>query len=319
MTFNYIPELDNHFLNHWHNHGELSIDNMKVPILEPNSSILPEASFLELLFSNVYLYDGYVYMFKEVPISSFSKSIRERLMYSSSLIKCYLSDINGTINLFSLESDDLLLLDKLLEYRIAENDTRYPDLSSIDYSTLSTNLSKLIFLYLDLVINNNFDNLNNLDLISSESSNLENLFEIYVTNETYKAISNWSFVIDTGISELRPAHDRFEVTDAILSVEKVRLRDYTYDFDIYVYWNSKLLSHENDEYDLIQIYDDEIGLFITDVSWKDKGHNIKKNDFIVVEYYVKVNDQDVGEDAYDQNITEIYQDSFSWWLDGGTF
>jgi len=157
------------------------------PCLDENKS------FIRLLFDDNWpkTYTTYRYLYREVNMAGWPEQVRTRLAIYPSSAKCYLSDWDSpdaTLNLFNLEVDDLLLLNRLLDYRTT---TTY--ISDIDYTTLTTPLSKMIFLYLDLMINGSYENYNDETLISSESLVLESCYEIYLGEKmfNFKAIETF--------------------------------------------------------------------------------------------------------------------------------
>jgi hypothetical protein len=79
------------------------------------------------------------------------------------------------------------MLDKLLEYRL---DGTSVTLVDIDSTALSTNLSILIYRYLDLRINNNYQLYNNTTLIANLSIILEVSYEAYLIEKMFLYISD---------------------------------------------------------------------------------------------------------------------------------
>jgi len=311
--YQYIPELDHSVESYWNSRGELTVYDFQIPVLENDSSKFPEGSFLELLFSQVFNRNDYNYRLKEVPITTFSKHIRERLQSSSSLIKCYIStDSTNDINIFSLESDDFVMLDKLLNYRKDIEIT----LDDVDYDVLNTTLSKLIYIYLDIMVFNEYDAFNTLETLSTEDILLENLFETYVVNEAYKSMKNWSFVIDANLLELRLVHDAIVLTEDMITDEQAPMSTPTYDLDIWVWWNDRKLVYE-EEYDLYRIWDGDCGCFFTKVGWHGKNLDIKEGDTIVMEYYVDIEPGDEEKTPYIDSVP--YEEVMSWMIDGGLF
>lgn len=309
----YIPELDFNVEKYWGDRGEITIHDFQIPVLEDNETKFSEGSFLELLFSQTFDMDDYTYRFKEVTISTFSKHIRERLQSSGSLIKCYIStDSTNDINIFSLEADDFTMLDKLLDYRKDEEIT----LDNVEYDNLTTTLSKLIYLYLDILVFNSYEAFNTLDMISTEGDLLGNLFETYVVNEAHKAMKNWSFMIDANLLELRLVHDAIVLTADMISDEQASMSTSTYDLDVWVWWNGRKLVYE-DEYDLYRIWDGDCGCFYTKVGWHEKGLDIKEGDTIVMEYYVDIEPGDEEKTPYIDSVP--YEEVMSWMIDGGLF
>ena len=98
-------------------------------------------------------------------------------------------------NFFCLKTDDFTMLNKLLQYRQDSSSTTIVD---IVYSDLETCLSRLIYIYLDLKLNENYSLYDNLELISGpeccEECGCCNLcllypYETYVGEEIFKFIS----------------------------------------------------------------------------------------------------------------------------------
>ena len=121
--------------------------------------------------------------------------VKNRIMIYPSTAKYLIIDDDEGTNVFLLQSDDFVLLDALLSFRedstaitiIDSVTTSFDSTSNILYATyanLSTCLSKLIFLYLDLEINQNYSNYNNLTLVS-DGAVLESLYELYVIDKYF--------------------------------------------------------------------------------------------------------------------------------------
>jgi len=310
----YIPELDYHFDQYWSTRGEIRINNVFLPEVETEENNIPTGSFIELLFSQAFVYDDYKYRFEEIAYTLFTKPIRERLQNSSTLINCYIStDSTSETNLFSLETTDLILLDKLKDYR---QDVEGLNLDDVIYDDLTTALSKLIYIYLDIMLHNSYERFNTIDTLSTEDNLLCNLFETYVVNEAYKAMKNWSFLIDANLLELRLVHDAVVLNEEQIENEQAPMSTSTYDLDIWVWWNGRKLTYE-EEYDLYRIWDGQDGRFYTRVGWHDKGLDIKLGHTITMEYYVVVQPLDAEKDPFVDG--EEYSEIMTWLLDGGLF
>lgn len=299
MSHQYIPELDYFFQNYWISRGEINTEKVKRPEIETEYSF-EDACFLELLFSQTFNYQYYNYRFATISVSSFSKPIRDRLQSNYNSLTCYISsDSTSDMNIFSLASDDITMLDKLLEYRT----TSTTNISNIVYDNLTTNLSKLIYIYVDLVVNGAYSRLNDASILSDNDNLLDSLFEIYVINEAHKIMKTWSSIIDTNRVELRLVHDVIIVTEDMETFEEAALEESTYDTNIDVYVNGEQL--ETDEFDIFYVIDSTGGdttSLTTYITWEDKGLDIIENDTMVAEYYTKVNPSDVGDPYIDGNV-----------------
>jgi len=119
MSYRYIPELDYYFRSYWLSRGEITIDNINIPIVDSENQDLPTGSFLQLLFSQTFDSTSYTYLFSETEIADLSKPLEERFKVSGSTTEVYMSTSSSSgENIFSLEDDDLTLLSKLSSYRI---------------------------------------------------------------------------------------------------------------------------------------------------------------------------------------------------------
>jgi len=177
-----------------------TINKNAVPLpVEIGDVYLSPNSFIALLFNDDYnteIYPVYKYLYKEESISCWPNAVKNRIMiYPTSAKYLVIDDDEGT-NRFGLVSDDLALLDSLLAYRadstgiiiVDSVTTSFDSTSSILYATygnLSTPLSRLIFLYLDLKINENYSNYNNTILVSNGTV-LETLYEMYVMDQYFE-------------------------------------------------------------------------------------------------------------------------------------
>ena len=157
-------------------------------------------SFIELLFNDLYSQSDYLYKFiEDTNKYSWPYPVKTRLMVYPTSAKYYtITDSTSGENIFNLQSEDLTLLDALLQYRSDSTSVIIIDSVLVSfnsnvlhatYSNLSTNLSRLIFLYLDLKINNNYSNYDNTTLIATSTSVLENQYEVYVLDQFYNYIT----------------------------------------------------------------------------------------------------------------------------------
>lgn len=165
-----------------------------------DSSYIPQKSFIELLFNEDYSYTTYEYRYIEsTSRSTIPLEYLERIMLYPSSAKYMELDETGD-NLFLLQANDFTMLDALLSYRIDSTALTMIDTTGVitfdstsvilyvDFDSLSTPLSKLIFLYLNLKIRGNILNYNNTVLISSGDL-LSSCYETYVLDEFFKIIS----------------------------------------------------------------------------------------------------------------------------------
>ena len=146
-------------------------------------------SFVRLLFDSEWpkTYSSYRYLYRLTNRNEWPDIVRSRLSLFSRPTYYLCDSDSNSINIFLLQNDDLTLLDKLLEYRTLDSTSVV--ITDIDYSSLSTPLSKMIFLYLDLQQNNNYINYDNEDLVSSVSSTLECCYEVFLVETMFNYIA----------------------------------------------------------------------------------------------------------------------------------
>ena len=197
---NLVPELQ-YWFNYFIINSEINKNQISIPTTL-DEVYLPQKSFIELLFNDSYNDNEYSYYYEEDTNKySWPYIIKTRMGIYPSSAKYYTLSNSITTNLFSLQEHDITLLDSLLAYRLDSTsvsiitDTTSVELISnvlyANYNNLNTNLSKLIFLYLDLKINENYSNYNNENLVS-EGSLLESIYETYVLDEMFKLVSDRS-------------------------------------------------------------------------------------------------------------------------------
>lgn len=218
-SYTVVPELQ-----HWY-HTFLVDKSIvgKYRIPPPTNIIelyMPSNSFIEMLFNNNYCEDSYEYRYtQETNSFCIPRNVFDRMMiYPGSFQYVNLDPVG--VNIFALESDDFTLLDALLEYRRLTCDTTADLVCGVDateafslfvidstnvsftcdttagicileasLSSLSTSLSQLIYLYLDLKVNGNFEKYNNTDLIS-RCQLIESCYESYLIDQYYKCMSS---------------------------------------------------------------------------------------------------------------------------------
>jgi len=189
----FIGEL-NYYFGSFIRTSKVNKYQIKIPASFSSSIITPK-SFIQLLFDDNWpsLYTDYIYCYRqETSQSAWASTIKDRInLYSNASQYYTLSNSNSldstATNIFQLQVDDILMLDKLLEYRL---DGTSVTLVAIDSTALSTNLSILIYRYLDLKINNNYSPYNNTTLIADPSIILETSYESYVVENMFNYISD---------------------------------------------------------------------------------------------------------------------------------
>jgi len=181
-----------------------TLNKYQIPIPPTmDATYVPNNSVVELMFNESYPYASYRYLYREVTDRyGWPRPVKERLMiYSTSAqyYKCDGDPVDCTINLFSLQADDLTMLDALLLYRTDSTAVTLVDSTStviigtrveVNYEGLSTGLSKLIYLYLALKINRVITRYDNTTLLSTSTNILAMCFEAFLIDEIFKFVSN---------------------------------------------------------------------------------------------------------------------------------
>jgi len=188
-----VPELQYYFGNFLLS-SQLNKYQIKIPATFSETITTP-TSFIQLLFDDNWpsIYTSYKYGYaEENDKSSWPSTLRDRGCIYSQSVKYYNLSSTGNLdstatNIFSLQQDDLMMLDRLLTYRI---DSSAATIVDIDSTSLTTNLSLMIYRYLDLQINNNYQPYNNTTLIADQNKILEVMYETYLVEKMFLYISD---------------------------------------------------------------------------------------------------------------------------------
>lgn len=173
-----------------------SINKDKIPFTSSLTTLyLQSNSFIRLLFDESWptSLTTYRYLHRlETDTLSIPDIIRRRMMVYPTSSKYYVCDSDDfdicNVNVFNLQDDDITLLNKLLEYRI---DSTSVTLIDIEYESLETNLSKLIYIYLNFKINDDYLLFDNSTLISSNDNVLENFYESFISDLIFKYLTEF--------------------------------------------------------------------------------------------------------------------------------
>lgn len=201
----YIPELSYWFNKYWTDNSDIKIQHVNTDITSENMG--EGGSFIELLFNETFSNSYYGYTFKRINISQLSPKYIDRISVKDPTMEIYISDSTSDLNIFSLTENDLYEMDELFKYRHG-----IPPTFEKTYEELDTNLSKLIFIYLEVKIRMEKGHIDNISDISTNNI-LEDMFKLYVINELHKFIKNLNFIIDSNTVELAPARIRYPISD----------------------------------------------------------------------------------------------------------
>lgn len=207
-----VPEFQ-HYFHDFVLNSTVNKNQIPMPVDIPEMFLTP-GSVVELLCSETFPYDTYTYLYSNLEdLLSWPTLTRQRLMvYPSS--KYLIPGTEGD-NVFNLQADDFLMLDVLLQYRHDATSVTIIDTTSVtinvtidttagyaivqgNVNALSTPLSKLIFLYLDLHINANYRGYALFDEAISDCTMLATCFELKLIDDYFDFMTNMgvSFGID---------------------------------------------------------------------------------------------------------------------------
>ncbi len=156
-----------------------------------SKNLVDSLSFINLCTNSEFNGSEYLYKYSLQPKSLYPLELKNRL-FLSPIVEYYSLSESGE-NFFNLQEVDIELLNAMLYYRLSNNIQLVEGVTNkfesgtltATFDSLSTRISKLIFLYLDMKVNQNLENYNNLDLISDEDSLLECILEFYVIDEFF--------------------------------------------------------------------------------------------------------------------------------------
>lgn len=202
-SYSVVPELQ-HFYHDFVVGSKLNKDKIPVPV-DIAPIYMGANSFIEMLFNENYTKTNYEYRYtKETDPFSIPRNVYNRIMVYPGSSQYLHLDTSGT-NIFNLQPVDFTLLDALLFYRMDSTSLIIIDSTSsislvgdsttpiriltCSFSTLPTELSKLIYLYLNLKIYGRYQDYNNL-LIVSTCGMLETCYESFLIEKYFEFISN---------------------------------------------------------------------------------------------------------------------------------
>ena len=191
-------------LNYWAKEfiGKMNINKefLSVPSAYKVPDI-PIETFIAMLFDENYSYNLYTHHYIETTGNSIdyaSNGIGRRLQIYRTTNGLYTPSYDSTAiavwDIFNLEyNNDTFMLDKLLEYRMGLYDaTSNPIIDISDYSTLTTKLSKLIYVYLDIKLNDNYDmydDASSTAVTPGFKSLLEIIYELVIIESIFNLVS----------------------------------------------------------------------------------------------------------------------------------
>jgi hypothetical protein len=199
-SYSLIPELQ-HWFNQFVIGSEVNKDLIPPPV-DIAETYMPENSFIEMLFNDNYSKTSYDYRYvAETNMGCIPRSAIARLQIYPGSWQYLTLDPTGT-NIFNLQAQDFALLDALLAFRNGATDST--SLILIDstgvsfvsdstagiyilygsYDSITSELSKMIYLYLRLETLDDFS-LYNTDTIISTGGLVETCYEAYLIDKYF--------------------------------------------------------------------------------------------------------------------------------------
>lgn len=191
----FFPELNYYFYNYISSNNNLYVKHVDIPDIDANINNVAEgSSIFQLLFDNDYPYSDYVYTFSTKSAKFFSPNIVSRIKSTYSTVNIYITDSTSGSDVLLIEDELKTLTDLLLTYRT----TTTCDLSSVDYNSLTKNLSIMIYQYLNFKVNGVYTEIDTTEILSSTVT-LDNLYEYYLLNELYGSLVSTGYLQEPSI------------------------------------------------------------------------------------------------------------------------
>jgi len=142
-------------------------------------------------------------------------------------------------------------------------------------------MSKLIYQYLDLMLNGNYDRIYTSVVQADDKDILCGLYELYLVNEAYRFIRDTDITILNRDTILRPGRTREWVDEDILSNSRLIEYETPYDSDNFWFFvNGTLIPRT--KYDVIL---DETSFT---VDWNGSDLEVELEDILITDFYIEV-------------------------------
>ena len=217
-----IPEFQ-----YWFNHFIVNsvVNRYEIPIpVEVDPAFIPKGTIVELLCNENFSYDDYTYLYKNEDRKQCWPTLTAMRLniYPGSQYLVPATEAEGGTNIFNLQADDFLMLDVLLAYRhdstalILVDATATFDATSVEVitdattgityvyaslNTLSTPLSKEIFLYLQFQLYDNWQLYDDIIGIVSDCSLLATCFEFKLIDDYFSYMTDREVRFDINCDE----------------------------------------------------------------------------------------------------------------------
>lgn len=247
-----------------------SYSNISVPLDE--TLWLKSFTFIDLLFNYTFKSPDFTIFYKIIDFfDSNDKNIKNRLIVVRGKTAMYVADeytprsntittndpysealvpnpINSmSVNVFDITYGELYMLKLLREHK----NGNAINLSNIIYNNLGSSFSKLIYLYLNVEINNDYSLYNDMSLVNSNDRLIVNLYEKFIIEHYYRRVK-YSFASTLNKDYLLPTKSKGQMIR--LKLEDINTKYWNFPIDvqiidsqsIFLVHNSKQLVYGND-------------------------------------------------------------------------
>jgi hypothetical protein len=286
----FVPEL-NYWITNLFYRSDVNEDmSFRFPVELKESKWVCKGSLLDLLFNDCFDSTDYTITYKPADFFNIDDPVinRRLSMYLPATIEVWLCNTPANsiylvpdgpmFNLFEITSEEQMLLDLLYLYKMGA----VIDLSIIDWSSLISSLSKLIYLFLYLRVYNDASQYFNLETpIATGERLLDLVYEKFVINEYFAFMQNDFQILDSTTVWLSyvmtvPYRESIEVTSQHITDKKITLTYTPYKRDmVKIVYNNKF-----------QILDDDYYVQEDYIAWDCRKLEdiIKVGDILVVTY-----------------------------------
>lgn len=231
-------------LNYWIHKRCYETDINEFPFEIPSeilSSWIISNSVVNLLFNDSYKESDYNYLYKQAVfgrIQDIKLTRRISTLLGQGLVVYLLdNDEFSTLfanydaqNIFEFTEEEINMLDLLLQFR--QNNS--VNISGIDFDSLQSSFSQLVYIYLNLMVNDTFEIYDTYEPISGDRF-IEVIFEKYVVDSYFRKIGMGYQTYDSTsvqtIINLVPVTEFITITNTMISNEKLTLQNIPYDKD----------------------------------------------------------------------------------------
>ena len=235
--YQFFPELDFWFKDYWNSRGEITVSQINLPVVV-NEEYVCTGSIFELLFNIGFDHTTSMFGFGEVSYTTFPPRIKDRLSIKANRPTCYMSDSTGD-NIKEITDEEIDMMILLLDYR----DDLDVDISDLVYDNLESRLSKLVYIYLDVMVNDEYSSIDRIPLLDDSTRTIDLMFEIFTCNECHKKLKLDTVIVDSSTVRLKPVRKVVEIGSDTTTYNSFTIDDplpYSLD-NIYIYYNGRVL------------------------------------------------------------------------------